>query len=333
MAKAPTIHDIARAANVSPSTVSRVLNGGTPVTPQKRAAVLAAITALNFKPNPVARGLARGKSMAIGVLTQSMASLYYGELAQGIDQGLHGGLYHPVYATGQWRVDDELAALHLLLERQVDGLIVLGGGLPDETLRSIADQVPLIVVGRVIAGLEAHSLSVENHAGAYRATRYLVELGHHRIAHITGILSHIDALERREGYCQALRDSGLEVDEQLIVEGAFTEQSGLLAAEALLGRSARLTAVFAANDQMAYGARLAFYRRGLRVPEDISLIGFDDLLSSAYATPPLTTVRQHMVDLGRAAAEGMLRLLDGQPPSLPQFPTDLIVRESAARCR
>jgi LacI family transcriptional regulator len=333
MAKVPTIHDIARAANVSPSTVSRVLNGSTPVTPRKRAAVLAAIEALNFKPNPVARSLARGKSMAIGVLTQSMASLFYGELAQGIDQELHGGLYHPVYAAGQWRDDEELAALNLLLERQVDALIVLGGGLPDATLRAIAEQVPLIAVGRVIAGLEAHCLRVENDEGAYRATRYLVELGHRRIAHITGILSHTDALERRDGYCRALRDAGLEVDPQLIVEGGFTEQSGLLAAESLLARSVRFTAVFAANDQMAYGVRLALYRRGLRVPEDISLVGFDNILSSAYVTPPLTTVRQNMVDLGRAAAEGVLRLLNGQSPNLPQFAIDLVIRESAMQYR
>jgi LacI family transcriptional regulator len=333
MPKTPTIHDIARAANVSPSTVSRVLTGNTPVAAPKRAAVLAAIEALNFRPNVVARGLARGRSMAIGVLTQSMVSLFYGELAQGIEQGLYGSGYFPVFATGQWRLAQEIESLNLLIERQVDALIVLDGQLEDERLCSIARQIPLVAVGRSIAGLEGHCIRVENYQGAYRATRYLIELGHKRIAHITGLPTHLDALERRDGYQQALRDAGLEVDERLIVEGEFSEQSGLVAVEALLARASRFTAVFAANDQMAYGARLAFYRRGLRIPADISLIGFDDLTSSAYVTPPLTTVRHHMVAIGKAAAEGALKLLSGEAVNFPKVATELVIRESTALLR
>lgn len=328
MPKTPTIHDIARAANVSPSTVSRVLTGSTPVAPDKRAAVLAAVETLNFRPNIVARGLARGKSMAIGVLTQSMVSLFYGELAQGIEQGLSGSSYYPVFATGHWRIAQQIESLNLLIERQVDALIVLNGDLPDETLQLAAAQVPLVAVGRQIPGLEGQCICVENYEGAYRATRYLIELGHERIAHITGLPTHLDTQERRQGYQQALLDAGLPVDERLVVEGEFNEQSGLLAVEALFARDSRFTAVFVANDQMAYGAYLAFFRRGLRVPADISLIGFDDLLSSAYVTPPLTTVRQHMVAIGRAAAEGALKLLAGETLALPKFATELVIRES-----
>lgn len=330
MPKPPTIHDIAKAANVSPSTVSRVLTGSTPVTPHKRAAVLAAIDALQFKPNLVARGLARGQSMAIGVLTQSMSSLFFGELAQGIDAHLRGGAYHPVYATGQWQLDEEMEALHLLLERQVDGLIILSGGMPDNAIRAVAAQMPLIVVTRSIPGLEAQCLPTENYQGAYQATRYLIELGHRRIAHITGLMTIPDAVERYNGYCQALHDAGLEIDERLISEGAFTEESGVQAAEVLLQRDVSMTAIFAGNDQMAYGARLTLYRHGLQVPDDISLVGFDNLLSSAYATPPLTTVRQHMYEAGVAAAEGILRLLADQKPNLPRFAPDLVIRASTA---
>lgn len=328
MPKTPTIHDIARAANVSPSTVSRVLTGSTPVAPDKRAAVLAAVETLKFRPNIVARGLARGRSMAIGVLTQSMVSLFYGELAQGIEQGLAGSSYYPVFATGQWRVAQQIESLNLLIERQVDALIVLNGDLPDETLQRAAAQMPLVAVGRMIPGLEGQCICVENYEGAYRATRYLIELGHERIAHIAGLPTHLDAQERRQGYQQALLDAGLAVDEQLLVEGEFNEQSGVLAVEVLLARAAGFTAVFVANDQMAYGAYLALFRRGLRVPADISLVGFDDLLSSAYVTPPLTTVRQHMVAIGKAAAEGALGLLAGEPLALPKFATELVIRES-----
>lgn len=330
MPKPPTIHDIAKAANVSPSTVSRVLTGSTPVTPRKRAAVLAAIDALQFKPNIVARGLARGQSMAIGVLTQSMSSLFFGELAHGIDSHLRGSAYHPVYATGQWQLEEEMEALHLLLERQVDGLIILSGGMPDDAIRALAAQMPVIAVTRSVPGLESQCLPTENALGAYRATRYLIELGHRRIAHITGLLSIPDARERYNGYRQALLDAGLEIDERLISEGAFTEESGVNATETLLQRGVPMTAIFAGNDQMAYGARLALYRHGLNVPEDLSLVGFDDLLSSAYATPPLTTVRQHMFELGHAAAEGILRLLADQDPKLPRFTPDLVIRASTA---
>lgn len=330
MTKAPTIHDIARAAQVSPSTVSRVLTGNAPVTASKRAAVLAAIDSLQFKPNLVARGLARGKSMTIGVLTQSMASLYFGELAQGIDTVLVGSPYHPLYGTGLWQIQEEFGALSMLLERQVDGLIILSGGLPEATLHTIAAEMPLILVSRRISGLEEQCIHAENYEGAYRAMQHLIELGHRRIAHITGILSIQDAVDRQTGYCQALHDAGLEIDERLIIEGRFHEASGVAATEALLARALPFTAIFAANDQMAYGARLVLYRHGLQVPEDIALVGFDDLPSSAYMTPPLTTVRQHMFEVGRAAAEAMLRQLDNQAPLLPKFPTELVIRESTA---
>lgn len=333
MAKQPTVSDIARLAQVSPSTVSRVLTGSSPVHPSKSAAVLAAIEQLNFRPNLTARALARGKSMVIGILTQSMASQFYGELAQGIEEGLSGSGYQCVFASGHWERADEQAALDLLLSHQLDGVIVLGGDHPDADLRAINEQIPLIAVGRRIEGLEDHCLHVENAAGAFQVVRHLIDLGHRRIAHVGGIAAHIDARERRRGYEQALAAAGLAVDERLIVEGNFTEQSGLLALEALLARGHHFSAIFAANDQMAYGVRLGLYRRGLRVPEDIALVGFDDLLGSAYTTPPLTTVRQHMLEQGHYAVRGLLNLLADLPPDLPLVTTELVVRESTARVR
>jgi LacI family transcriptional regulator len=333
MHRSPTVSDIAEAAKVSPSTVSRVLTGNSPVHPEKRAAVLEAIERLNFRPNLNARALVRGKSMAIGILTQSMASQFYGELCQGVEEGLAGSGYHPIFASGQWRADEERAALEMLSDRQVDGLIILGGGRPDADLLALSRQTPLIAVGRRIAGLERQCLQVENRAGSQRATRHLIELGHRRIAHIAGIPAHDDAQARRLGYEEALRGAGVPVDERLVVESAFTEQSGLLAVEALLARGGNFSAIFAANDQLAYGARLGLYRHGLRVPDDVSLVGFDDLLGSAYATPPLTTVRQHMLDQGRQAARAILSLLAGEEPGLTPVATELVVRESTARLR
>jgi LacI family transcriptional regulator len=333
MPRLPTISDIAAEANVSPATVSRVLNETTPVAAEKRAAVLAAVERLNFRPNVHARRLAIGRTMAIGILTQSVASQFYGELAYGIERGLAGSDYHPIITSGNWQLDDEHTALAMFAERQVDGLIVLGGSGNDEELRMLNQRTPVIAVGRRIVGLEGRQLDVGNQKGAYRAVRHLIELGHRSIAHITGVTSHPDAQERRQGYEQALREAGLPLDERLIAEGSFIEQSGLLALEALISRGVSFSALFAANDQMAYGARLGLYRRGLRVPDDISLVGFDDLPTSAYTTPPLTTVNQRMREQGQAAARAMLELLQGGAVDLPLIPAELVVRESTARLR
>jgi LacI family transcriptional regulator len=333
MSKPITIHDIAREAGVSPSTVSRVLNGNVPVAENKRAAVLAVINRRNYQPSAVAQGLARGRAGVVGVLTQSMSSPFYGEIFNGIEQGLSDTPYHPMFANGSWRAEEELAALNLLSQRRVDGLIILWGTLPNQQILRVASETPLVVMGRLVPEIDDQCLRINDVQGGYDATRYLIDMGHRRIAHITGLLAQQDAQDRYKGYQQALADAGLLIDPQLTVEGDFTEQSGLLAMQALLSRSSRFTAVFVANDQMAYGARLSLFRNGIRVPEDISLVGFDDQLGSAYTTPPLTTVRQPVADMGRAAAQALLQLLDGQPINVPSFEAKLIVRESAAMLR
>jgi LacI family transcriptional regulator len=333
MRKPPTVSDIARTAHVSTSTVSRVLTGSSPVHPEKRAAVLAAIEQLQFRPNLAARTLVRGRSMAVGVLTQSLSSQFYGEIAQGVEEGLAGSEYHPIFASGRWQAPEERNAIDLLLDRQVDGLIILGGARPEDELRTIAARVPTILVGRKIAGMEHHCIWMQNYEGAYQAVRYLLGLKHRQIAHITGISAHTDAGERRLGYEAALRDAGIPLDERLIVEGNFVEQGGLLAVETLIARGTPFTAIFAANDQLAYGVRLGLYRRGLRVPDDVSLVGFDDVLTSAFSTPPLTTVSQGMLEQGRRAAHAILRMIAGEQPDLQPVVPELIVRESAALLR
>jgi LacI family transcriptional regulator len=333
MSKAITIHDIAREAGVSPSTVSRVLNGNVPVAEAKRIAVLAAIERRNYRPNIVARGLARGTTGAIGVLTQAISSQFYGEILLGIEQALRGSAYHPVFASANWQTEEEIDALELLVARQVDALIILGGLVADDYLRDLAQSIPLVMVGRSVVGLEEHCLRVDDERGAVQATRYLLDLGHRRIVHITGALSHQDARDRRAGYCRALEEAGVPIDPQLLIDGDYTELSGLLAIQALLSRGTLFTAIFSANDQMAYGARLALYRRGIRVPEDISLVGFDGLTSSDYTIPPLTTMRQPTLDMGIAAARAALDLLDERSPTLPLLPTELNIRESAAPLR
>ena len=210
---------------------------------------------------------------------------------------------------------------------------MVGGLSAGADLIRMADQRPLVVVGRHVRELADQCVVVDNFSAAREATGHLLQAGHRRIAHITGDLSHQDASERRAGYLQALHDAGVEADPALLVAGDFRRQSGLLAVEMLLTRGRTFSAIFAANDQMAFGARLALYRRGIRVPDDVSLIGFDDQSDSAYMIPPLTTVSQPAVEMGQLAAQSILDLLDGKTVALQPPATRLIVRESVARFR
>src|SRR3954447_15430676 len=251
MNKTVTLDDIAREAGVSPSTVSRVLNGSKRVADDKRALVLAAVAQHQYRPNAVARGLVRGRSMSVGVLMQDITSPFFARMVSGIEQGLDRAAYRPMFASTHWHAqnqEDELRSLQLLLERRVDGMIVLASSISDDDLHAVAAQVPLIVVSRRVEGLEPQCLYIDNQGGAYRATRYLIGLGHTRIAHIAGTPGHPDAAERQAGYCRALADAGLAVNEHLIVAGQLNEESGLVGVEELLARGEQFTAIFAAND-------------------------------------------------------------------------------------
>lgn len=326
-----TIQDIAELSNVSISTVSRVLNKTAPVADKTRRRVLQVIDELGYKPNLFAQGLAGGHSKTIGVLTQLIGSPFYDVILRGILSGIEGSGYSPLFADGSWDAEKDLVALKMFMQRQVDGLILLNGHAPEELLIEVAQEIPLIVVGRSIPALKNQCLPFDDFEAAYQATRFLIEAGHRRIAHITGLMNHEDALERRAGYMQALEEAGLVPNPDLIIEGDFTEPSGMMAVEMLLLRGRIFSAVFAANDQMAYGARLALYRRGLRVPEDVSIIGFDDQSPSAYQVPPLTTMRRPPLEIGEAAGRALVHLMQGQPFTLPQFESTLVVRESVFR--
>lgn len=329
-AEAVTLEDVAQRAGVSPSTVSRYLNDTAVVSDVKRAAIKRAIDALSFVPNPVARGLASGRSMTIGVLTQSLDSPYYGTALRGIEDGLEGSGYGALFASGRWDPAVEQRCVEVLRARRVDGLIVLTGRLPDRVLRAIAKSMPLVLTGRALRAPGLVSLDIDNHEGARLATEHLVELGHRRIAFITGDPGQRDSTQRLEGYKSALNAARLRFDPALVVEGDFSEESGVRAIEALTRARTRFTAVFASNDQMAFGAALALHRRGLRVPHDVSLVGFDDIPSSRYTVPPLTTVRNPIQALGRIAAQAMLSMIGGERPA-PEVPgVELIVRESTA---
>ena len=325
-----TIHDIAEKAGVSISTVSRVLNNNNKVRESSRVAVLQAIDELNYHPNVFASSLAGGRSKTIGIITQYITSPFFNLILRGILDEMTLGDYHPLFADGRWELERERHSLKMFIERKVDGLIILGGVLPEAELANLATRLPLIVIGRNVAGIPDRCIPLDNFGGAYAATTHLIEKGHRRIVHLTGILRHEDARRRLDGFRQAMRDAALPIDERLVIEADFSEQIGVTSIENLLQEGIEFSAVFAANDQMAMGARLALYRRGIKVPEDVSIIGFDDQPASAFLTPPLTRVGQPALEVGRSAARRILAKIEKRPEDVQTFKANLVVRDSVA---
>jgi LacI family transcriptional regulator len=324
-----TLQEVAALAGVSASTVSRILNGTAVVADAKKQAVEHAIARLGFVPNPVARGLAGGRTLSIGVITQAIDSPFYGLAMRGIEEALAAAGYNALFVSGHWDADAEARCIEVLQSRRVDGIIVITGRLSDAALRACARQLPVVVAGRDLKAPGLYSLNFDNEKGGRLATEHLLQLGHRRIAFISGDSDHPDALNRLRGYRAGLEAAGIEVDPKLVVPGRYFEQSGLEALERLFQSRRRFTAIFAGNDQMAFGAMLGLHRRSLQVPRDISLVGFDDLPASAYTLPPLSTVRHPVYHIGRLSAEAMLDLLRDREPTATMPEPELIARESS----
>jgi len=319
---------VARASGVSPATVSRILNGTAVVSDDKRQAVDRAIAELGFVPNPIARGLAGGRTLSAGVVTQSLDSPFYGVALRGIEEELGRAGYLPLFVSGHWNAAEEQRCIDELCARRIDGLIVLTGRLGNDELCRMAQSLPTVITGRTLAAPGLYALKFDDHEGARLATEHLLALGHRQIAFIAGDPSHPDAQERLLGYRSALQAAGVRYRAALVRPGSFFEESGRVAVERLLASGEPFSAIFAANDQMAFGASLALFERGLRVPDDVSLVGFDDLAGAAHAIPPLTTVHHPGHEIGRLAAACLLELLGGGVPTARLPAPSLVVRGS-----
>lgn len=319
--------DVARLAGVSTATVSRVLNGGR-VAPHTQRKVERAIAILGYRPNTLARSLVTGRSGVIGVVIPDVAGTLYSQMARGIEDVLLQNEMNFMMMTGNREPEHERAALELLLEKRVDGLILIGSGLQHDPLASlIGEGLPVVLMEREGPEERYPTIFLDNRAGAVAATRYLLSQGHRRIAHVAGIRRAGQL--RLDGFLSTLREAGVEPGP--IVQGDFSEASGWRAGERLLQEEG-VTAVFCANDRMALGFYGLLSSRQIRVPEQISVVGFDDLPWGAYVSPPLTTVRQPAREMGRVAAQLMVRILAGEevPPRTAISP-ELVVR-SSVRC-
>ncbi|MBO0789463.1 MAG: LacI family DNA-binding transcriptional regulator [Ktedonobacteraceae bacterium] len=328
-----TIFDVAKEAGVSYSTVSRVLNNKTYVSADKRERVLRAMAQLGYVANIQARSLAGGRTNIVGLLVRGLNNTYIGEIMKGIDNELAQAHYDLMLYTTHRRKTKESAYVTKLTRNVVDGLLLVLPRNADAYIETLQRRhFPHVLVDHegISHNILVPSVEATNRKGAYEATSYLLQLGHQRIGFITGKLEMGSAQHRLEGYKAALQDHGLPLDPDLVREGDFLQPQGYTCTQELLALPDPPTAIFASNDFSAFGAMEAVRDQNLHIPQDISIIGFDDIPQAAHVHPPLTTVRQPLEEMGRAAARLLLKYisLPEAPVERIELPTELIIRGS-----
>ena len=329
-----TIQEVAKAAGVAASTVSRYLNGQLRVSPATEARLLDAVRDLGYVPNAQARNLARRRSGVIGFVVPEISNPYFGAIADYVVEAVerHGLLV--LLCSTRSQAGKESSYIDLLASGAIDGMLYLGSFRSNERLAAaVRGGLPVVVVDEPIAGLpDVHTVVMDDYAGGYQATSYLVALGHRRIAFISGPAELASVQERRRGYEDALRKGGLDPGQQLSLAGHFTEQFGMSALTRLLAAPQTPTAAFVASDYIALGMLSAAETHGVRVPGDLSVVGFDDIRFSQYVRPRLTTIRSPVERLAQVGVELLFERLAarGTAARTEVLPVELIVRESAA---
>lgn len=298
----PTIKDIAVRAGVSRSTVSRVLSGHSKVSPDKQAVVLKVVKDMSYRPSPIARSLATGYSSTIHVIVADIRNPVYSQVIRGAeDKAREKGITVVVGNTDDIE-EREIEYLRIAKEHKVMGIILvstMAGKQLKQTLQTV--ERPLVLVNRTIPGFVADTVTVDNELGAYQATRHLIDLGHKRIFHLAGIELSSASQGRLRGFLRAMSEAGLSVPKEAIVHGDLRLESGEAIGNRLIQEGLKYTAVFAANDLMAIGLMAAFLENNLKIPEDISIIGFDDMDLSRLRPIQLSTVSQPQYEMGKTA--------------------------------
>jgi len=313
----PTIREVAATAGVSYQTVSRVINADGYVAETTRARVLDAISRLKFVPNGIARSLSSRRSHTLGVVSNDISDHSFAELAAGAEQeARRHGFYLIIGSVEDESPNDEEAYLRLMQQRRIDGLIVARPRLRPASRRmlaAIADSIPIVAIASRLEALRLHSVDIDNRGGGRIAAAHLVERGHRAIATITGPLDWPSAQARLDGAREALRDAGVGPELEVATSGDWGVEGGRAAMAKLLASRRTFTAVFAQSDLLALGAIAELQARGLSVPSDVSVVGYDDIPVARYMSPALTTVRQPMPEVGAMAVRLLVEELS--PPS------------------
>lgn len=329
---APKLSDVARIAGVSVSTASRALTRPDMVSPDTREAVQKAAAEAGYQPNLIARSLRTQSTNSIFVLLPSLESPFYPEIIRGLDWAAHERGYALMLGLTGNEKGRQSSYIDLTRRQRPDGIIVLDSELTHYLRANGPFQVPAVQVLEKYDDSPHPSVTVDDRAASAIATRHLIELGHRRIAHIAGTEASVVAEMRRRGYLDALAEAGIDADPALVERGSFHMDGGISGASKLMAAPVPPTAIFCGNDETAIGAMLRLKQLGYSVPQDVSIIGFDDLERSAVQSPPLTTIRQPRFEIGTAAMTLLLDTIAGKILQQPHviLPVELILRSSTA---
>ncbi len=322
--------DVARLANVSTATVSRVIQNPETVKEKTRTKVLKAIDELNYQPNILARYFRRTETKTILVMVPSIANNVFPQMIEGIDLVANQSGYKVLLGNTNQEPDKAYSYIEELKQKQVDGMILLTTRLDYQIISELGDDYPVVLTSDYIEGLTAPTVAIDNISSARVAVEHLLQLGHQRVGIITGPLDIPLSRDRLKGYRQALLERDIGVESVLIQEGSHSYESGYNQMQKFLALDKSPTAIFAANDTMAMGAIKAVKAHGLRVPEDVAVVGFDNIQFSAIFEPALTTIAQPFIEMGKRSMELLLKQIKGEPLEKKQhvLDTKLIIRES-----
>lgn len=330
--KVSTIRDVAEHARVSKATVSRYLNGNLALPPETAERIDAAIVALNYRQNSLARRLSLGSSETIGLAMPDVANPFFAEIADEVELAASEHGYGLSLCITRNQFDRESLYIRWLDTQHLDGLILVSNRPDDGSLRNlIGTRSNIVLIDEDIPGADVPKVFVDNVQGGYLATRHLLAAGHRRIAHVSGPRGLFTVQERCEGYRRALAEAGIAFDEALVRFGSYERQFGATALAELLELPSPPTAVFAASDYLAVGMLEILRDRAIGVPADMSLVGFDDMEFASLLMPPISTLRQSARELGRKGVDLLLARLTGDVPSvIERLPVQLIERASVA---
>jgi LacI family transcriptional regulator len=325
------MREVAEHAGVSVTTVSHVINNTRPVNPQTRIRVEEAMQTLGYQPNVLARSLRRGVTHTIGIILPDNANPYFAEVVRGIEDTSFAQGYSVVLCNSDNNLQKEYHYTNVLVEKQVDGIIFVAAGLSAENIYALQTRrVPLVLVDRNVPNVQVDNVLADNQLGGWLATHHLIELNHRTIACISGPRGVLVSSKRIQGYRQALQSADLEFAPDCIVIGDFQYQSGYMGAKQLFKQRPSLTAIFACNDLMAIGAYRFAHEHHLHIPEQLSIVGFDDVHLAAYTNPPLTTIHQSKHEMGSRAATLLIERIANQDlePRQEILETQLVIRGS-----
>lgn len=324
----PTISDIARRAGVSKATVSRVLNNRPDVDKSTREKITLIIDELNYSPSVFAKSLSTGRKNLIGLMVPSLSTYFGQEIVRGVAAGLEDTQFEMVLNTAGLSGDHKDLLSKVFRSDLVDGLIVL---LPRYDVLEFIEKIlhiPVLAIDYI--GIESGlpSISVTNKKAVYEITNYLINLGHRKIGFITGLMDLGSSKERLDGFISAMCSANLVINEHFVGHGDFSRLSGAMVFCDWLKSKELPTAVIASNDEMAFGVMEAANKNGIKVPEQLSIIGFDDVYEAKFTNPPLTTVKQPFFEMGKRSVDGIIKLIEGNPFTSIQLETKFINRSS-----